>query len=208
MAQEHRGIRVKRGLAFTFTMLTWMTIAPAVGTGLAATAIYAYFYLHLTIADMLPVMAFGATVMVVMSIPGSFAWRWQFNERVLTPLRDLGGTMVEAGKGDLTVRADIIHNDEIGVLADECNCLIESLKDIASHVRRSAETVSAAAAQLSASSQEISSSTMEISSSVQQIAHGAELQSRKVEETSGSIESINGTTNEVAGQAEEAARTS
>ncbi len=115
--------------------------------------------------------------------------------------------MSEAGKGDLTVSAPVVHDDEIGLLAEECNSLIGSLAKIAGRSRRSAESVAAASAQLSASSQEISSSTMEISTSVQQIAHGAELQSRKVEETSRAMEAINATAEDVASQAAEASST-
>lgn len=196
------------GLSYAFTVLTWVTIAPAVVTGLLITAVFAYIYLDLTISDMFPIMIVGGVTMMVMSVPGSFLWRWQFKQRVLTPLHDLGDVMKDVGHGDLTVRAVVVRNDEIGVLAQDCNALIVSLQDIAGGVRRSAESVSAAAAELSASSEEISSSTMEISSSVQQIAHGAELQSRKVEETSNAVESINATTEAVATQAAEAARTS
>ena len=208
MSQEHRHSSVKRGLSFTFTLLTWITIGPAVAVGLAVTAVFAWWHLQLTIADMLPVMLVGLLSMTVAGIPGTIAWRWQFKDRVLRPLRDLGGVMTEAGRGDLTVHAPVRRPDEIGVLAGECNSLIESLSLIAGQVRRSAESVSAAASQLSASSQEINSSTIEISSSVQQIAHGAELQSRKVDETSRSMAVIADTSEKVASQASMAVQTS
>jgi methyl-accepting chemotaxis protein len=157
---------------------------------------------------MLPVMLFGLVAMLLAGVPGTLLWRWQFRDRILRPLRDLGAIMVEAGRGELTVRADVHRDDEIGLLAEEANTLITSLSDIASQVRRSAESVSAAASQLSASSEEINSSTIEISSSVQQIAHGAELQSRKVDDTSRQMGQIAETTGDVAMQALEAAKTS
>lgn len=208
MPQQHRSSTVRGGLSFVFTVLTWVTIAPAVSVGLVITAVYAGYALDLTLLEMLPVIVVGAVAMTVCGIGGTLLWRWQFKERVLRPLRDLGEVLTDAGSGDLTVRATALHSDEIGILAQECNGLIISLSDIASNVRRSSESVSAAAAQLSASSEEINSSTMEISSSVQQIAHGAELQSRKVEETSSAVESITGTTHEVAAQARRAAEAS
>ncbi len=208
MSVEVRSSSVKRGLSFWVTALTWVTIAPAVGLGLAITAIFAWYTLDLSLSQMLPVMIFGGIAMMLCGIPGTLAWRWQFRERVLIPLRDLGTVMLTAGRGDLRVRAEVVRDDEIGLLATECNSLIESLAGIAAGVRRSAESVSAAAAQLSASSEEISSSTVEISSSVQQIAHGAELQSRKVEETSGAMEIITNTVSDVSQQADEASRTS
>jgi methyl-accepting chemotaxis protein len=207
MAEEHRRSTLKGGLSLTFTLLTWATIAPPVAFGLVVTAVFAWYSLGLNLSQMLPVMAFGFFAMLLMAPIGTVVWRWQFKARVLEPLRDLGGVMTRAGKGDLTVSAEVIHDDEIGLLAEECNSLIESLAKIASRSRRSSESVSAASAQLSASSQEISSSTMEISSSVQQIAHGAELQSRKVEETSRAMEAINSTAEDVATQAAEASST-
>lgn len=199
---------MKRGLSFTFTLLTWATIGPAVLVGLTITAVFSWWYLDLTLGQMLPVIIFGGVAMALFGIPGTLAWRWQFKDRVLRPLRDVGAVMTEAGKGDLTLQADIHREDEIGVLAEECNSLISSLGVIAAQARRSAESVSAAASQLSASSEEINSSTIEISSSVQQIAHGAELQSRKVDETSRSMAIIASTSEEVASKASDVARTS
>lgn len=208
MAQEFRDSTVKGGLSMTFTIWTWLTIGPPVLIGLIASAVFAWWDLDLSFAEMFPVIMFGAVFMVVMAPFGTLLWRWKFKDQILRPLRDLGSVMNEAGQGDLQVRAEVVRKDEIGLLAEDCNFLIGSLAGIALQVRRSAESVSAAAAELSASSEEISSSTMEISSSVQQIAHGAELQSRKVEETSNAMESINSTADEVSKQAEEAARTS
>lgn len=208
MTQQYRDSTVRGGLSLTFTLWTWATIGPPVLIGLLSSAWLAASMLDLTLAEMMPVMFWGGVVMVILSPIGTILWRMAFKDRVLRPLRDLGSAMSEAGQGDLTVRASIVRNDEIGLLAQECNGLIASLGSIAGNVRRSAESVSAAAAELSASSEEISSSTMEISSSVQQIAHGAELQSRKIEETTGTMESINSTTEDVSKQADEAARTS
>lgn len=203
-----RSSQVRRGLSFTFTLLTWMTIGPAVGVGLLATAFFALFYLKMAFIDLFYIAVFGALVMAVCAVPGQLMWRRAFRARILDPLRGLGDVMIQAGEGDLTVRGSIVREDEIGVLTEECNHLIGSLAEIAANVRRSSESVTNAATQLSASSEEINSSSMEISSSVQQIAHGAELQSRKVEETSSAMESITRTVREVARRAEEASKTS
>ncbi|KAF0207348.1 MAG: methyl-accepting chemotaxis [Actinobacteria bacterium] len=208
MQKEQRSSTVKQGLSFTFTMYTWLTIGPAVFAGLAVTGAFALFILKIDPVTLGYVAVVGALSMGICAIPGSYAWRVVFKRRVLEPLRDLGEVMVEAGNGNLTVRAEVIREDEIGVLAGECNNLIASLGSIAGNVRRSSESVTNAATQLSASSEEINSSSMEISSSVQQIAHGAELQSRKVEETSASIEAMTTTVGEVARRAEEASKTS
>jgi len=116
-ATEHRQSSVRRGLSLWFTVLTWLTIGPAVALGLAFTAWYAWWNLGLTLTDMLPVMVVGMIAMLVCGIPGTLLWRWQFKNRILRPLRDLGSVMVEAGQGDLVVRANMHRDDEIGVLA-------------------------------------------------------------------------------------------
>ena len=205
---EHRHASVRKGLLFTFTMWTWASIAPAVLIGLGLTAVFAWWYLELSFGQMFWVMVFGGVAMSICGFPGTMMWRQQFRKRILLPLRDLGGMMVEAGEGDLTVRSSIATEDEVGLLARECNALVDSLSVIAGEVRKYSEAVSGSATQLSASSEEINSSTMEISSSVQQIAHGAELQSRKIEETSSAMEAITSGSSDIAGQAESASRTS
>ncbi|MGB4593684.1 MAG: HAMP domain-containing methyl-accepting chemotaxis protein [Coriobacteriia bacterium] len=208
MEKQYRSSTVTRGLSFTFTILTWATIGPAVGIGLIATAIFALEVVKIDPTKLFWTAVFGGVVMLLCAVPGQILWRKAFKTRILDPLRELGGVMIEAGNGDLKVHAEKIHDDEIGVLTEECNALIGSLAGIAGAVRRSSESVTNAATQLSASSEEINSSSMEISSSVQQIAHGAELQSRKVEETSSAMESITHTVGDVARRAEEASKTS
>ena len=208
MTEKLRASQMKRGLSFTFTLLTWLTIGPAVMVGLLATGAFALTALDMSLDDIKYIALFGAVAMAVCAVPGSLAWTVAFKRRVLDPLRDLGGVLVEAGHGDLTVRATAPHDDEIGLLVYESNGLISSLSDIAVQLRTSAESVTNMATQLSASSQEISASSMEISSSVQQVAHGAELQSRKVEETSSAIESISEAVTQIADRAMEASRTS
>ncbi|MHB8741255.1 MAG: methyl-accepting chemotaxis protein, partial [Coriobacteriia bacterium] len=206
--EKVRSSEMKRGLSFTFTLLTWLTRGPAVMVGLLATGIFALTVLEMDFDSLRSIAVFGAIAMALCAIPGSLAWRAAFKRRVLEPLRDLGAVLVEAGQGDLTVRAAAPHDDEIGLLVSESNGLISSLSGIALQLRTSAESVTNMATQLSASSQEISASSMEISTSVQQVAHGAELQSRKVEETSSAIEAISDAVTQIADRAMQASRTS
>lgn len=208
MVQEHRHSEIRYGLSWRFTLLTWVAIAPAVGLAILATVLYAMRSLDLHYSEVLSVTIVGGFCMVAAAIPGTMLWRYFFKRWILRPLRDLGSVMIEAGKGDMTVRAQKLEDDEIGILVTECNALIESLGGLAKQVRSSAETVAAAASELSASSEEINSSAVEISSSVQQIAHGAELQSRRVDDTSRVMAEISGTSEEVAYRAVEAAEAS
>jgi len=199
-------VEVKRSLMWIFMFWTWATIGPAVLVGLIVTAVFAFWLMQPSVTQALIVMGVGGVAMLLAAGPGQLFWNRAFRARILNPLHQLGEVMGVAAAGDLTARAPIVHEDEIGVLSDDCNHLIGSLSDIASNVRRSAESVSAAATELSASSEEINSSTMEISTSVQQIAHGAELQSRKVEETTSAMEAIVATVASVSERADEASR--
>jgi len=201
-------IKVEESLARTFMVQTWVTIGPAVATGLLVTSAFAIWLLSPTFLQVIMLIAAGVVAMAIAAFFGQRAWDRSFQARIIVPLSALGQVMTQAGMGDLTVSAAIHRPDEIGLLTDECNRLIESLADIAGGVRRSAESVAAAATELSASSQEISASTMEISNSVQHIAHGAELQSRKVEETSSAVEAIAQTLSSVSIQAVEASKIS
>jgi methyl-accepting chemotaxis protein len=201
-------IKVEESLSRTFMVQTWLTIGPAILSGVVVTSAFAIWLLKLDLIQIVWLVGAGAVVMAVAVLFGQRAWHKAFTARILEPLSSVGNVMMQAGLGDLTVSAAIHRSDEIGLLTDECNRLIESLAEIAGGVRRSSESVAAAAIELSASSQEISASTMEISNSVQHIAHGAELQSRKVEETSSAVAAIAETVNNVSMQAVEASHIS
>lgn len=208
MPEEHRQSTIRRGLGYRFTMITVLSAVVPVVLGAVATSVFALLWLGVAWTELVGVYVFGAVVMGGALGLGMLLWRRQFKVMLLRPLRDLGGVMVAAGTGDLTHRAPVLRRDEIGLLASECNSLIESLAGVAAQVRNSAETVAAAAVDLSASSQEICASTTEISTSVQHMAHGAELQSRRLEQTSHAMDSINETADEVAREARAAASSS
>lgn len=208
MGKQDDRVKVERSLKWTFLFWTWVTIGPAVSLVLLIGLIGVWMNFHPTFGQMAAMIGTGAIGMIVAAPIGQYFWMKAFNTRIISPLQQLGDVMDVASEGNLTARAPIVHPDEIGVLADDCNQLIESLSGIAANVRRSAESVSAAATELSASSEEINSSTMEISTSVQQIAHGAELQSRKVEETTSSMESMVSTVANVSEQANQATQIS
>ena len=54
---DHRDSTVKRGLSFVFTLMTWVTIAPPVLIGLAATAVFMALYLKTTLTQLAAVAA-------------------------------------------------------------------------------------------------------------------------------------------------------
>jgi methyl-accepting chemotaxis protein len=80
---------------------------------------------------------------------------------MLGSLRDMA-----RGEGDLTRRAPIISQDEIGQMGAHFNGFVGKLEDIILDVRDGAGTLAAASAQISASSQSLSQGTSEISATV------------------------------------------
>ena len=74
MPQANRPGQVMRGLSLTFTLLTWVTIAPAVTIGLIVTALFAWFVLKIDHTDLLITALFGGVVLLICSVPGQFLW--------------------------------------------------------------------------------------------------------------------------------------
>jgi len=61
MAEKNRASQMKRGLSFTFTILTWVTVAPAVLVGLTATGLFAFFALDVPFETLRFIAIFGAS---------------------------------------------------------------------------------------------------------------------------------------------------
>ena len=93
--------------------------------------------------------------------------------RTIKPLSLLNKLMDSVSKGDLTVRADIHSNDEIGELSNNFNIMIENTNNIIGVVNNSALKVRASSESLSAVSEETSASSEEVAHAVNEIAHGA-----------------------------------
>ncbi|MFO0588196.1 MAG: methyl-accepting chemotaxis protein [Polyangiaceae bacterium] len=109
---------------------------------------------------------------------------------VATPLAQIRKVVGQASDGDLTVRADVTSQDEIGETATSMNAFLEKLHDSMVHVAQAAAQVAAASEQLSASSEELSS--------------GAQEQATSLEETSASLEEITSTVRQSADNAKQA----
>src|SRR3990167_7010449 len=104
-------------------------------------------------------------------------------------VNELRGVMVKmSADGDLSARAKVYGQDEIGEAATAFNGLIDGFANIIRQVLANAATVSGTAAQLSASSL--------------QIAQGSQAQSEAAASTAATVEQITASINSVAGNTE------
>ncbi|MBB2947543.1 methyl-accepting chemotaxis protein [Actinoplanes lutulentus] len=116
--------------------------------------------------------------------------------------------------GDLTARADVTGNDEVGQMADALNHTAEAMDQMVGRVRDSADVLASASEKLSTVSSELSVSAEEtsaqvstVSASAGRVSDGVQAVSAGAEEMGVSIREIANSANEAAGVAAEAART-
>jgi len=99
------------------------------------------------------------------------------SKSIVSPIRGLRDQLTGLGSGDLTKRATIKTQDEIGEVADWANTVANKLSAIISQVLQSARNLSSASSQVSFSAQLLSRGTRE--------------QAASVEETTASLEQMN-----------------
>ncbi len=68
---------------------------------------------------------------------------WTFRRLVVKPVQALAASMARVQAGNLDARADIVHNDEIGYLAQRFNRMTEDLQDQLAETAEHARTVQA-----------------------------------------------------------------
>ncbi len=103
-----------------------------------------------------------------------------FLARIITSaLTQMMAVTANAAQGDLTVRAQVDSQDELGQMGAALNDLLQSLHDGIGQVAQASMAVSGAAQQLSSASEELSA--------------GAQQQASSLEETAASLEEMSGT---------------
>ncbi|ARK22498.1 methyl-accepting chemotaxis protein [Sporosarcina sp. P26b] len=134
-----------------------------------------------------------------------------FISRVLKPIFRLQDTVQQVADGDLTVRANIHSNDEIGELGkgfdkmlDQMNGLITTVTHSASNVLASSQNLSAVSEETNATSEEIASALAEITRGVVKSAENAETVTTRADLLNQQIHFANTTASEMAGLATEA----
>ena len=120
-----------------------------------------------------------------------------FIRSITGPLAGLEGTMTHiAAQGDLTQRATIHHQDEIGRMATAFNTMMEQLQKIIGEVNGASKKVTAASEELAASSQSLATVSEEQSNAVASSAAA-------IEQLTVAITSVSETARDVHALAEE-----
>ncbi len=102
---------------------------------------------------------------------------------IRTNMRKLTLSMHALAEKDLTIEAhDSKSSDEIGVLAASIASLIHSLREIVTHMVKTAEQLSSASGVMRTNSDEVTASMNEIAKTVGEIAEGASNQAKDAEE--------------------------
>ncbi|WP_373657546.1 methyl-accepting chemotaxis protein [Sporomusa acidovorans] len=94
--------------------------------------------------------------------------------KLTRPLRQLEVLMEHAGQGDLTVKAEVTSQDEIGRLTQSFNKMIRNQADLVSAVSRASQDIASASEHLAASSEQMSSTVNEVASNVGRVANNAQ----------------------------------
>ena len=109
-------------------------------------------------------------------------------------IRSLSTFAGRVSRGDLSQYARFqnpsMMPDEVDALASSINYMLENLRELVSHIQRTARAVAESANDLSGTAGGVNASTEEVTKSIQQIAKGAELQSDLVQRASTIIHNI------------------
>jgi methyl-accepting chemotaxis protein len=110
----------------------------------------------------------GTIALIVGGIALALALGFFTVRNISIPVASMLGSLrdMARGEGDLTKRAPVISQDEIGQMGRHFNAFVDRLEDIILDFRDGAGTLATASAQISGSSQGLSQGTSEISSTV------------------------------------------
>ncbi|MCH4889830.1 methyl-accepting chemotaxis protein [Acidaminobacter sp. JC074] len=100
---------------------------------------------------------------------------------LIKPIKALESSILIVQEGDLTVRADVLTEDEIGSIAKSFNIMLDHFSEMLKASKHVSEQVSMSAQDLAASSEEVSASSEEIARTVDEIALGASEQAGEAE---------------------------
>ena len=99
---------------------------------------------------------------------------------IINPIKKLEVLMRKAGCGDLTVKAKIKNNDEIGHLGNSFNDMINNQEKMVKNVRFASQQLNEASEQMASSLEEISATTEEVSATINNVAEDSNKQNRSI----------------------------
>ncbi|CAM3816197.1 methyl-accepting chemotaxis protein [Alkalicoccus chagannorensis] len=102
--------------------------------------------------------------------------------RITRPLLAFEAAALQVQQGDLTVRAPVTSNDEIGMVSRVFNDMVNQFGKVITSVRQSSEQLGSSSEELTASAEETSRGTEHTTEAIQEIAEGADKQVQQVQQ--------------------------
>ncbi len=131
-------------------------------------------------------------VVTVLFLIGSSIAVYSLLKRKLTPIQQLSQLSRKVAEGNLELEAlPVKSNDEIGVLTNNFNIMIETLRTVINSATNVSSRVSNTAQVLSIHMQGATDSYNSVAASMQEVAKGADLQAQKANESSITINEMN-----------------
>lgn len=105
-----------------------------------------------------------------------------FSSRIVKPLRKLQQLMLEAGKGDLTLRGRLEGHDETTQLTASFNGMMQQQSDVVRAVRQAGLEVAAAATEIASSSHQVSTGTEAVVTAARDVQDSADRSAHLMDE--------------------------
>ncbi len=112
------------------------------------------------------------------------------SRRLVRPIVSLENTMTIVQNGDLSVRAKVLGEDEIGSISTSFNIMLDHFASMLKKSKEVAEHVSQSAQDLAAGSEEVSASSEEVARTIDEIAQGASEQASEAEHSTNLVVSL------------------
>lgn len=141
------------------------------------------------------IIIFAFIILVV-----TFFVLYLFVSKIITPIYTITNLMGKVSNGDLTVKANVKRNDEIGTLANHFNKMIDHMKHIIGVIQTSSNNVEERSHHLSALAEQTSATSIEVTKAVSEIAFGASKSSENAEAVTLSSSKLGNKINEMTEQ--------
>ncbi len=128
------------------------------------------------------------------------------SRRIVRAIEQMRRVAERTARGDLTSRVQYTAKDELGDLAASTNEMVESLREVLSHIGERSVTLATASEELSTVSTQMIGSAEETSRQASTASAGSEQVSRSVESVSASVEEMIASIQEISKNTSEAAR--
>ncbi len=135
---------------------------------------------------------------------------WLFSKGFTANIEKLADSAKSISRGDLTGEVTIRPSripDEIHELAYLIDLMLQNLRELVRHIKKTSGQLTESAREINATAQEINASTEEVAQAIGQISRGAETQARLVDKGSKTIREMAISIELVAARARETAKT-